>query len=115
MPPKSTPPEDQVYTPLEVYAASTNALIACSRAIDVKKIPASHRRYLREFGEELIAALCEPFDQLPPGTRKVRRSRAREIQPEELVLTLAVLLRFAVVKAYPEGLPAAAYRGEGLE
>ncbi len=102
------PPAEDLTTPRDVLEAVNNAFLACSRAVSFEKIPQSHRTYLRAFGEELVKALTS-FDE---GMNKSRTELFSTIKSEELMLTLSVLLKFAVLKAYPTGLPGGAYKGE---
>lgn len=100
-------PKEELFEPRDVYAAVSNAFIACSRAVAFDRITEGHRRKLREFGEELITALTS-FDE-SMGPEKTRLFA--EIKEEELMLVLSVLLKLSVLRAYPTGLPSSAYRG----
>lgn len=98
--------EVELAEPREVYAAVETAFHVCARAVAFDRITENHRKRLREFGTELINALTSFDESLGPEKTRL----FAEIKEEELMLTLAVLLKLSVLRAYPTGLPASAYR-----
>lgn len=92
----ATKPE--FYTPKEILAAENNALLAIRREKTIATLDEARIRYLRAFAE----ALEKPFAEFV---------EEKAITGIELVFVLqGVALKTLLLHAYPQGLPAGAYK-----